>query len=1154
MARLELFLLGVPRLERDGVPLQFDTRKILALVAYLALSGPGAEARSLSRESLVALLWPDLEPSRARAILRRNLSLLRKALEGEWLVVDRQTVGTDPEADFWLDVDRFVALVHAWQTHDHPQEQVCPRCLETLAEAVALCRGDFLEGFGLRDSLAFDDWQFFQAEEMRRELAFALERLVRGQSAHGNLELALPYARRWLALDPLHEPAHRQLMKLYARTGQRSAALRQYRECARILEEELGLPPSAETAALYEQIRTGPPAGEGVRVAEGLSESTEIPIRAAPPRHNLPAQTTPLVGREEELAEVRARLQDPACRLLTILGPGGIGKTRLALRLAGDMVDTKKTLFEHGGFFVPLAPMQTVDGVVPAVAEALGFSFHTDAESSARATPREQLLGYLASKQLLLVLDNYEHLLVDGVPGDGEDRSRGVSFLTDMLSTAAGVKVLVTSRVSLNVQGEHRYHLAGLRVPEATVPAPADTQRAVRGYGAVELFVQGAQQARPGFELRAQDWVDVAHICRLVQGMPLGILLAAAWVGILSPREIAAEIQQTLDFLETDLRDVPVRQRSIRAAFDHSWQLLDLREREIFQALSVFRGDFAREAAQEVAGASVRDLMSLVNKSLLHATSPGRFELHELLRQYAADRLDTAPGQAQAVRDRHCAYYFAALARWAEEFKSAHQREALDQMDLDVENGRAAWYHAAAQRNTRCLAEGVDGLWLYHEWRLRFEEGEAAYRAATSTLETLDSFDAQRLRAKCLILWSNFQLHLFRDRLSSKTLGQALDLLRDLEAAGQDVRHERALAAYCGGRFQRYYCPDPLEAKKQYAQSAELYEAVGDRWGRARALSDLGWMAEQLGHLTEARALCQKSLDIRRELGDLRGMADAQLALGIISWVQGDLDEALNLLQESLGIFGAQDDWIRIARSMKSLGELHVRRGRYDDGLALLESSIAVFQELTYLFGASGVLPFVAEANAHLGRYGEARSNAERATLSAKRANFRWSVAFSQFVTGLAVLAEGAHNEARSLFQEATAGFEEVRHRENRGWVLGPCGLAELAAGDTVAARQSIKEALEIGAELQTLMPVLYALPAAARLLICEGAEEQAVEVYACARRYEFVSNSCWFHDLVGEAVASVAARLPANVVAEAEAGGQAMDWHAMAGHLLAEL
>nr|NIV39498.1 hypothetical protein [Anaerolineae bacterium] len=854
MAKLELFLLGPPRLERDGVALQFDTRKIMALVAYLAVSGLESRDARFSRESLLALLWPDLEPTRARGVLRRNLSLLRRALEGEWLVVEGQMIGTDPDADFSLDVDLFTGLVRAWDTHDHPSEQVCPECLEAQARAVALYQGDFLEGFSLRDSLAYDEWQFFQAEGLRQQLALALERLAVGYSARGNHKAALDYARQWPALDPLHEPAHQHLMRLYAQTGQRSAALRQYREAVRIFDEELGLAPSEETTDLYEQIRTGPAASAAG--ALGLAEEMELPVRTARPHHNLPAQTTPFIGRQEERAEISARLQDPACRLLTLLGPGGIGKTRLAVQLAEDLLKVEPAPFEHGVFFVPLASLPAAEGVVPAVAEALGYSFHATDEGGERETPRRQLLGYLQRKRLLLVMDNYEHLLAGSAPrGDG-DGSDGTGFVTDLLPAAPGVKILVTSRASLKVQGEHLYPLKGLPVPDPVLPIPADDWQSLRGYCAVELFIQGARQVRPDLDLRSQDLAHVAHICRLVQGMPLGILLAAAWVEMLTPEEIAAEIRQSLDFLETNLRDVPFRQRSIRAVFDHSWRLLDEREREVFQALSVFRGSFTREAAQEVVGASLRDLMSLISKSLLHPSLPGRYQLHELLRQYGAEQLGLAADRGDAVRDRHCAYYSSALERWAADFKGARQREALEEMDLEIENGRAAWHWAVKRWQAARLAQGAEGIWLYHEWRLRLQEGEAAFEAAASALHAVDSPEAQRLRAKCLILWSNFHLNQGRRLQTIRTAGRGMDLLRHLEAAGHDVRPEMALALLHDARVKRYFRPDPLEAYQSYRQSAVLYEAVGDRWGLARALAYLGSMAEHLGRFDEAQELC----------------------------------------------------------------------------------------------------------------------------------------------------------------------------------------------------------------------------------------------------------------------------------------------------------
>ncbi len=255
MSQLALYLLGSPRLEREGVPLQLQYHKNLALVAYLAVAGMDQGAESHTREALVTLLWPELDPSRARAGLRRNLSVLRKALGDQWLVVDRELVGLDPAADVWFDVAQFRGRLRFAQAHDHPQADACPECLSMLAEAVELYRGDFMAGFSLRDSPSFDDWQFFQTEELRHELAWALERLVVGHSAQEAYAPALTHARRWLALDPLREPVHRHLMRLYVWSGQRAAALRQYAECTRLLSEELGAPPDEATRQLYEAIK-----------------------------------------------------------------------------------------------------------------------------------------------------------------------------------------------------------------------------------------------------------------------------------------------------------------------------------------------------------------------------------------------------------------------------------------------------------------------------------------------------------------------------------------------------------------------------------------------------------------------------------------------------------------------------------------------------------------------------------------------------------------------------------------------------------------------------------------------------------------------------------------------------------------------------------
>ncbi|MBN1658212.1 MAG: tetratricopeptide repeat protein, partial [Anaerolineae bacterium] len=1037
------------------------------------------------------------------------------------------------------------------------------------ARAADLYRGDLLEGFGLRDSAAFDDWLFFQAEELRATLASALERLVHGHAVAGAYDTALPYARRLLALDPLHEPAHIQLIHLYAAAGQRAAALRQYDECVRILDEELGLPPSAETTALYEQVRTSPPSRyepnehTALPPLPGSSADATVPLRAARIQHNLPAQTTPFVGRKDELEEIVNRLQDPECRLLTLLGPGGVGKTRLALRVAeelaalpasgggdsefvaGDSSPEKHAqaripTFEQGAFFVSLAPLATAEAIVPAVAEALGCSFHTDLDAAGRTTPQEQLLDFLRRKQLLLVMDNYEHLLrsVDG---------ESVAFLVDLLAAAPHVKVLVTSRASLKVEGEHLYPLAGLRVPAPL--SAAETWHAPGSYSAVDLFVQAASRARPDLLLSESDWPHVADICRMVEGMPLGILLAAAWTEVLSPAEIAAEIRRSLDFLETDQRDVPARQRSLRAVFDHSWRLLDDREQEVFRGLAVFQGGFTREAALAVVGASVRDLLSLVNKSLLVPTWQ-RYTLHELLRQYAADRLDAAPDGGRSVRDCHSAYYSAALERWALDLKGARQQQAIAEMNQEVENARAAWYWAVTNAQVDNLARGAEAIWLYHSWRMRYKEGEAALEAAARGIESLDSPDAVRVRARLLILCSYFQLEQGKPQTAA-TLQQATDLLTQLEQAGHDVRPEVALAALRRARMKRYLDPDPRAAMEAYEQCLALYEEIGDDWSLARVLNYLGRSAEHLGDYRHARALSERSIAIHRQLGNRRGMADTMLNLGVLSWVQGQLDEADRLLRDSLETFRQLDDWNRVAAALKNVGEVLVRRGRFEEGLAVMESSLDIYNDLGYAFGVWSLIPFLAEAQLHLGHYEEADRHGREALKIARWSSHRWGIGFAQFTNGLVALARGRGGEAFDICRSAVAEFDAAHHRENRGWAQGPLGLAALHVGECELARRAIVDAFQVGSDLGAFMPVLYALPAAALLLAHEGDAERARQVHACASRYGFIANSHWFHDVVTVPLAAAIGSLspPADQRAQTELPA----WDEMAAALVSE-
>ncbi|MGD9100315.1 MAG: BTAD domain-containing putative transcriptional regulator, partial [Anaerolineae bacterium] len=666
MANLKLFLLGAPYLEMGGETIVIQRRKVMALLIYLAVQG---EAQR--RDTLASLLWPNSPTRLAHGSLRRTLSELRKVLGGDWVSSDREMIGLNPDRDLWLDVVRFQKGLAGCST-------ATPASLDAMNEAVRLYRGDFLAGFTLPDCLDFDEWQFFQGEGLRQTLATALERLSHLHCQQGEYEEAISHARRWLALDPLHEPAQRRLMILYAQAGQQAAALRQYQLCVETLEAELGIPPADETTALYERIRAGDPSRvPGKHEREKDSAVTDpdprsfrsLALEQAPLAHNLPPQLTSFIGRDDDLAKILRLLCDEAdCRLLTLFGPGGIGKTRLALRAAEQAL----SVFSNGVYFVPLVGVSEPEFLVSTIAEALDTSF------SGEVDPRRQLLNHLRDKEMLLVLDNFEHLL------------EGVDLLSEIVLTASQAKLLVTSRTRLNLQEEWGFEVKGMRYPlsdDAEGPTPET-------YSAVQLFVERARRVKTDFALSAKDAPAVLQICRLVAGTPLGIELAVFWLRLMPCQEIARRIEQSLDFLTTSIHNVPERHRSLRAVFEHSWLLLSEDERAVFSQLSVFRGGFHNRAARRVAGATLPLLSALVDKSLVQHDRKGRYKIHELLRQFAAEKLQEKQGESERLRDRHCVYYSSFLQAREPHLQGQGQRETLQPIMVEIDNIRAAWHWA----------------------------------------------------------------------------------------------------------------------------------------------------------------------------------------------------------------------------------------------------------------------------------------------------------------------------------------------------------------------------------------------------------------------------------------------------------------------------
>jgi predicted ATPase/DNA-binding SARP family transcriptional activator len=1108
MPRLALFLLGPPRIERDGEPVEIRRRKAVALLIYLAVTGHGH-----SRDALATLFWPELDQGRARAGLRRALTALRKGVGESFLDVDRESVGLNRDADIRLDVAEFQERLAECRAHGHPQDEVCPACLPLLTEATALYCDDLLTGFTLPDSPSFDEWHFFQGEGLRTELANALERLARAHSSRSEFDQAIAYARRWLALDPLHEPAHRCLMRLYAQSGQRAAALRQYGECERVLQGELDVSPEEETTHLYEAIK----------------EDWELPPHAAPVspptagrKHNLPVQLTPFVGREAALAEIKDHLRDPDCRLLTLVGPGGSGKTWLALEAATAQLDH----YTHGVWFVSLAPLQSVDAIVPTVAGALGFRFHEE------GVPQQQLLDYLRQKSLLLIMDNYEHLL------------EGAGLVTEILKTASEVNILATSRARLNVGGEYRFQITGMDFPKLTPVAPTDAVQ----YSAVKLFLQGARRAQPGFDLTDENLGGVVDVCRVVEGMPLAIRLAAAWVRMLSPQEIAAEISQGLDFLETDLHDVPERQRSVRAIFDHSWKLLAKREQEVFQALSVFRGGFTRDAAREVAGASLRELRILVDKSLLHRTPAGWYEVHELLRQYVAEKLAATSAAWETAHDRHAAYYAATLQQWAADLKGPRQQTALAEMDTEIENARAAWDWAVEQGRVEWLDQAIDGLCRFYEWRGRRQEGEVACRAAAQKL-AMASGEGLRVWAKTLAWQSGFS----ETERANQLLRQSLALLERSQLANEDIWAEKAFILLQMGVMAWVSAGDLETERRLLKQSLALYQALGDQWGQANVLEELA-LAFGFRNIDEMKRLLEESLSIRRALGDRRGVGSSLALLGRFALSQGWLEEGERLVRESNTIFQEMGERRQMAWGFHNLGAAMAGDGRFAEALTLEQDALAIYNDLGIASGMAGSNIHVGEVKTFLGKYEEARAHGQTGLALAREADNQLLNGGAFVVLGGVALVTGAHAEAQEWLQRSVAVFRDFGQPDALSSTLAMLGVAARGLGQYPEAGQLLFEALRTASEIRGFFPLIVALPCTALLLADQGKVEQAVELYALASRYPFVANSRWFEDVAGKHIAAVAATLPPEVVAAAQERGRARDLDAAVAELLVEL
>jgi predicted ATPase/DNA-binding SARP family transcriptional activator len=882
MAALTLALLGPPQATRsDGTTLAFRSRKALALLAYLAV-----ECRHThSRDTLLALLWPEDAEAAARNSLRVVLANLRQTL-GEsadlLLRVDRSGVQLLPESDHTLDVAAFGALLAACHTHRHEQIDTCERCMARLEQAVALYRGDFLAGLVLADSTAFEEWALVVREQLHQQALDALTTLASSGEGRGDHGALCRYARRQLALEPWREQAHRQLMRGLAQEGDRAGALAAYERCRQVLQAELGIEPDEETRALYEQIKAG-----------RLGPSIPAPVSrmATPP---LPTPPTLLLGRTTELALIVQRLAEPNCQLVTLTGPGGVGKTHLSLAAAHAAQST----FEGGVVFVALASQSDPKQVLPAITYALGI--HDMHGQSSFAS----LLAALAGKHVLLVLDNFEQL-TDAAPSLG-----------DLLAQLPHLKLLITSRAALRLRAEHEIAIAPF-----DLPVPPWNAAAIAPNPAIALFSQRAAAIQPTFALSDTNAAAIAEICTRLDGLPLAIELAATRIKLLSPQLLLQRLNNRLDLLTSGMRDMPSRHQTLRNTIDWSYSLLEAHEQQLFARLAVFVGGGTVEAAEAICaveGAGAIDvldgLQSLTDKSLLRQTvgedGTPRFNMLELIREYGLERL-VGSGEITMIRGQHAAYYLQLAEQAAPELAGGQAQIAwFARIGGELDNIRAAlrW----ALEHARVAVALRLGLALREFWmtRAHLAEGRAWLETALALHAQAPEPVDDTLRGDALT-----------------TAGWLAANARDYAAADRLFKQSLALA-------------------HRTEQPAQIIAVLGDL---AQAL-------RMQGDTARAAALYRERLTLCRDEGDMRGAAWSLCNLGIIAHAEGDDDHVEPRMEEGLAAAQALGDRICMAWCLTFLARVAKDRREHARSAAIFANTLVLFREVGHTDGIAFTL------------------------------------------------------------------------------------------------------------------------------------------------------------------------------------------------------
>lgn len=995
---VRLRLLGGVSVEHRGVTQRLALERPVTLLIYLCL-----RADWVRRTDLALLYRPHAAEDEAQNYLRKLVHRARKLDWAEGLEVE-------PDRLRWVvgsDVAEFGRLIGA----------------KEWAAAVDLYRGPFLGGASVRDAPGFSSWQDLESGALKAAWLGALEALADGAMKAGRHQHAAELLGQVLEAEPLAEEQLQDYMRALAADGRPREALHAFDNFSRALNEEVGLDPLESTIALADDLRRSAPSAQAV---------------AGPPRASLPEALTPFIGRQRELDELGRLLRSGRDRLVSIVGFGGSGKTRLAVEAARAVL--------QGGHcevaYVPLTGTSDEDRLLRTLLGAFGLTAEdVDAEQA--------LVAELQRRDLLLVLDNFEALLP------------AAPLLTRLLEAAPGLRLLVTTRESLQVTGEVRLELEGLDTPAAGEEVTSE-------YGAVRLFLQRAARASPQFAPGGGELETVGRICRLLEGMPLALELAASWTRLLTVDELHQELEAGSPVLTAELQDMPERHRSIWNVFEHTWSRLSEAERQVLTGLTVFRGGFTLAAARAVAGADLETLLAMLNRLLVRRQAEGRFVLHELIRQYAERRAEER--ELERARTAHSRYFTDLLSDLTADIKGAAVQQALATVQADSANFEAAWYHAVERADLDAIEGASPTLDEYFYYKGQLDAARRAFGAGLETLTPLAQAPgpaqarAARIRARLQVnvaqkeFWTgDFQAALDRLEEAGRTLaehGTATDLARARLVQGNGLVRYAAYAEarplfeqvltkaaeegdlYLEGAAHNglanvlsYLEGDVRRAEEHYSLSLEAHTRVGNLEGVTGALTNLGACRFDLGDYAEAEHLWSEAAATAARVGFREREAALLNNLGALAEARDDLASARERFSRSLELRQELGNRIGSANVLFSRGRLATRTGRY-------EEARRDFQEALGLYRAQGETAGMAQCHSQLSRtfiqlglHEDAVQHLAKATEHSLEAGSQAELLGTLYSSALLLEAHGhlaEALEAASILAEAAAGTVEV--------------------------------------------------------------------------------------------------------------------------------